>query len=607
VETGIRPALAILAAVLLVAVTAIATWALLRPDAPVDRNVSRFEIQVTDSELDLAMGASVILSPDGHTLAFAARDGVWVRRLDSAEPRRIAEGSVKNMVFSADGQWITYEENRTRWRVPVTGGSPLVVAEAPNDRGAYWGEADTLLLAPDKRGPIVRVSVDGNGESKPVTELQGDETTHRWPQLLPDRGAVLFTAHVNTGNFDNANLVVRDLTSGEQRVVLQGGSYARYVPTGHLVYINGGVLFAVPFDIERLEVTGTSVPLLEGVRDFLPSGGAQYHFSDNGTFVYMRAFDDATPLSNSWALVARDGSIEQEWPTSGYSWGPALSPDGGRLAATVNDAVTGDGALWIWERERAAPRRITFDEGNDILPTWLPDGKGLIYANNGDGPYRLYRVRADGSGGREPLPDPDDGGSEFPLATSSDGRWLLTRTREPGSEGQRALRVHDLTGEGAPRLIGTAAGTARHADLSPDAGWIAYTSDESGDWEVYAVPFLAEDGGKVAVSVDGGGMPRWSDDGRSIYYRSAEGVMVVDLEIVDGGLRPGAPRTLFEGDFAGTVVGFPFQRAGLQSFDAARDGETFVLSRSSAGARQATATIIFNWFEELERLVPTGR
>jgi serine/threonine-protein kinase len=604
VETGIRPALAIPAAVLLVALTAIAMWALLRPGTSVDRNVRRFEIQVTDSELDVEFGASVILSPDGRTLVFADRDGVWWRPLDDLESKLVFEGGTgHNPVFSPDGQWIAYEQGGALWRVPVKGGASLRVTDARQDRGTYWGEEGTILLAPNARGPILRVRVDGSGEPEPVTELQGDEITHRWPQLLPDGRAVLYTAHVGIAGFDNANIVVRDLSTGERREVLRGGSYARYVPTGHLVYATGGALLAVPFDIERLEVTGTSIPILEGLRTSPSNGGAQYDFSDDGTLVYLRAGDDAIAPSNSWAFVARDGSIAQEWPTGGYSWGSALSPKGDRLAATVNDdAGTGVGDLWIWERERAAPRRITFDEGNDIHPTWLPDGKGLIYASRDEGPWRLYRVPADGSGGREPLPDPYDSESEVPQAISSDGRWLLTKTL-----GQRALRVRDLTGEEAPRLIGKTAGFVNDADLSPDAGWVAYTSDETGDWEVYAVPFLAEDGEKVAVSVGGGGMPSWSDDGRSIYYRSAEGVKVVDLEIVDRELRPRPPRALFEGDFAGTVVGLPFRGHGLLSFDAAGDGEIFVLSRSDAGTRQTTATIVFNWFEELERLVPTGR
>jgi serine/threonine-protein kinase len=605
VETGIRPALAIPAAVLLVAVAAIATWALLRTGTSVDRDVSRFEIQVTDSELDVGLGASVILSPDGRTLVYADRDGAWRRPLDELEPKPVVEGAVDNVVFSPDGQWIAYEQNETLWRVLAAGGSRQEVAKAMNDRGTYWGEAGTILLAPNRFGPIMRVRVDDGGEPEPpepVTELEGDEITHRWPQLLPDGRAVLYTAHVNTAGFDNANIVVRDLNTLERRVLLRGGSYARYAPTGHLVYATGGALFAVPFDIERLEVTGTSVPILENLQTDR-HGGAQYDFSDDGTLVYLRAGDDATAPSRSWAFVARDGSIAQEWPTSGFSWGSALSPKGDRLAATVNDdAGTGLGDLWIWERERAAPRRITFDEANDIHPTWLPGGKELIYASNDDGTYRLYRVRADGSGGREPLPDPYESESEVPQAISSDGRWLLTKTLGP-----RELRVRDLTGEEAPRLIGNTAGFVSEADLSPDAGWVAYTSDESGDWEVYAVPFLAGNAEKVTVSVGGGGMPSWSDDGRSIYYRSAEGVMVVDLEIVDGELRPGDPRALFEGDFDGTVVGFPFRGHGLLSFDAAGDGETFVLSRSDAGARQTTATIVFNWFEELERLVPTGR
>ncbi len=564
--------------------------------------VSRFEIKVTGSDISTNYGSSVILSPDGQTLAYATDDGMWVRRLDSAEPRRVVEEPLDNPVFSPDGRWIAYEQSRTLWRVPVTGGSPLRVAEARSDRGTFWAEADTILLSPQGRGPIVRVRVDGGGEPEPVTELQGDEVTHRWPQLLPGGRAVLFTAHVMGANFDNANLVVRDLSTGDQRVVFSGGFYGRYLPTGHLVYANGAALFAVPFDLERLAVTGTGVPVLEGVRTSSGNGAAQYQFSDNGTLVYIPAAGDdlGGDSPGRWSFVDGDGTLEQSWAINGFSFGPALSPDGTRLVAAVN-GDEGDWDLWSWDRGRAAATRITLEEGSEVYPVWLPGGRELIFSANPDGTYRLYRARADGSGGREPLPDPHEG-DEMPQSMSADGRWLLTRTS--GADGRRSLQVRDLGGSEAPRVVVTAEDSLHSGALSSDAAWIAYDSNESGDWEVYAMPFLAEDGNKVAVSVGGGGMPHWSSDGRRLFYRSVTGVMVVDMPIVDGRLQPGVPRTLFEGDFSGGVVGYPWDDSGLTWFDAAADGETFVLRQQATGASQTNAIIIFNWFEELKRLVP---
>jgi serine/threonine-protein kinase len=598
-----RRRIAVPGAILLLLAGAAAGWWLLGSGTSANDEVSRFEIRVSESGLDAVFGSAVILSPDGQTLAYATDDGVWVRRLDSAEPRRVVEEPVDNPVFSPDGQWIAYEQSRTLWRVPVTGGSPLRVADAPADRGTIWAEADTILMSPQARGAIVRVRIDGGGEPEPVTELQGDEVTHRWPQLLPGGRAVLFTAHVRTNNFDDANLVVRDLSTGDQRVVFSGGFYGRYVPTGHLVYANGAALFAVPFDLAGLTVTGPSVPVLEGVRANSSNGAAQYHFSDNGTLVYVPAAGDdlGGDSSGSWSFVDRDGTLEQSWATGGFSYGPALSPDGTRLVATVaGDEDQPD--LWSWDRGRAAATRITFEEGTEVYPVWVPGGRELIFSANPDGTtMRLYRAHADGSGGREPLPDPHEG-DEMPQSISADGRWLLTRTQ--GADDPRSLQVRDLGGSEAPRVVVTAQDSIHSAALSSDAAWIAYDSNESGDWEVYAVPFLAEDGNKVAVSVGGGGMPHWSSDGRSIFYRSLEGVMVVDMAIVDGRLQPAVPRTLFEGDFSGGVVGFPWAESGLSWFDAAADGETFVLRQETVGASQTNAIIVFNWFEELKRLAP---
>ncbi len=564
--------------------------------------VARFEIKVSESALDLQDGAAVVLSPDGQTIAYATTGGLWVRRLSGFEPRQIVEGGLDNPVFSPDGQWLAYEQGGTLWRVPVTGGSPLEITEASFDRGTFWGEDDAILLSPNRFGPIVRVSIDGNGEPQPVTELTGDDITHRWPQLLPGGRALLFTAHTRTEGFEDASIMVRDLSSGEQRVVFRGGSYGRYVPSGHLVYSIGGALFAAPFDIEGLTVTGPSAPVIEDVQTDSSGGGAQFHFADNGTLVVVPAVAQAGE-SLSWVFVDREGNVEQEWMPGGFSYGPALSPDGSRLVATVI-GEEGEQNLWSWDRGRAAPTRITFSETTDIFAVWLPNGRELIYAADADGLFRLYRLRADGSGEGEPLPDPGEV-NEFPLSISADGRWLLTGKN---SGAARSVWVRDLTGGDAPRLVLDIGDSTAQAELSPDAGWIAYTSNESGDWEVYAVPFLAEDGEKAALSVGGGGMAYWSDDGRSIYYRSQGGVMVVDLEIVDGRLRPGAPRSLFEGAFFGDVMGFPYEDTGLTNLDAAGDGETFVLQQApGAGGSQASAVIVFNWFAELERLVPTGR
>jgi len=578
----------------------------LRPGTTTRQGVERFEIDVSQYGLDQAFGPAVFLSPDGSTLAYNDADGLWVRRLDDLAPRHIVENGIDNPVFSPDGQWIAYEQSGTVWRIPVTGGSPLPIIEASSDRGTFWGEPDAILLTPEGQGPIFRVRIGGSGEPEPVTELTGDDVTHRWPQLLPGGKAVLFTAHTRgNGAFEDANIMVRDLTSGEQRVVFRGGYYARYAPTGHLLYANGAAVFAAPFDVDRLEVTGTSVPVLENVRTSSTYGAAQYSFLNDGTLVYVRAEGEVIDTL-SWLFLDAGGNAEETWMPNDYSFAPALSPDGSRLAVAVR-GEEGEYNLWVWDRARAAQTRITFSEAEDLYPVWMPGGRELILSSDRDGQYRrLYRVRADGSARAQPLIDEPEDGDEIPFTVSADGRWLLTG-KEDASGQSNVLRVHDLTGGDSPRVVLDIDNRITSADLSPDAGWIAYASDESGDWEVYAVPFLAEDGDKVTVSVGGGGMPRWSADGRRIYYRSPEGVAVVDMNVEDGRLQPGLPQLLFEGTFVGGPVGYPYRGEGLLNFEAAGDGDTFVLQQSEAGSAQTKAIIVFNWFDELKRLVPTGR
>jgi serine/threonine-protein kinase len=273
---------------------ALAQWITPRtapPPAPV-----RITAEIgADASLLSTYGANALLSPDGTTLALVAypaggsRSQIYVRRLDQLKATLLAgTEDAHDTFFSPDGQWIAFFADGKLKKISVTGGAAVTLADAPNDRGGAWGEDGTIVFAPDNivGTRLMRVSSAG-GKPEPLTSLAEGEAVQRWPQVLPGGGAILFTSSINQGSWEDADIVVVRLATGERKTVHRGGHYGRYLKSGHLVYVHNATLFAAPFDLERLEVSGQPAPVIEGVTSGATNGGAQYTVSDSGTLVYL--------------------------------------------------------------------------------------------------------------------------------------------------------------------------------------------------------------------------------------------------------------------------------------------------------------------------------
>ena len=566
-------------------------------------------VGVADDLRDLSLGSSLVLSPDGSQIVIATGNNqdsrLQIRRLDSTNASTLTGGGTYNPFFSPDGTWVGFALTNSIEKVPATGGTPLKIVDVDRSRGADWGPGGQIVYAPSPSSGLTSVSADG-GEPTPVTTLDetAKEVTHRWPQFLPDGRHVLFTAHVAAaGGFDAATLKVVDLDSGEQTVVYRGGYYGRYAESGHLLFVNEGTLFAVPFDAGRLEIVGSVAPVAEGVADDPGSGGAQFSVSRNGVLVHRRGSSGPGQYPAVW--LDRDGQTTTLLPEARTYVEARVSPDGRRVAMTELNGGNWD--VWVYDLDRGTRTRLTFADGIEGPAVWSPDSSELIYSSDADGSDDLWRKAADGSGEAVQLTHEDV--QLFVSDWSSNGRYVLALRGGPqdqaiGWAGGADIGYLDLQAEEV-KVVPFLATRFQESEaaFSPDGRWVAYQSNESGRVEIYVRPFPPA-GGRWQVSDEGGAYARWAANGRELYYRTDEGIMVVTIG--DGpSFSASRPRLLASGSFMGGFSGVAVAGSTFADYDVAPDGR-FVMFPSSGDEAPniQLARVVVNWFPELRRLVP---
>ncbi len=595
-----------------VAVLALALVAVLMRggDEVVDPPTLRLDMAVGVAEdlRDLSLGSSLVLSPDGSQIVIATGNNqdsrLQIRRLNSTTVSTLTGGGTYNPFFSPDGAWVGFAVASSLQKVPATGGTPLRIVDVDRSRGADWGPEGDIVFAPSPSSALMAVSADG-GEATPVTTLDESvgEVTHRWPQILPD-GRVLFTAHVSAaGGFDAATLKVVDRATGEQTVVYRGGYYGRYAESGHLLFVNDGTLFAVPFDLDTLEVVGSTAPVAEGVADDPGSGGAQYDVSENGILVHRRGSSGPGQYPAVW--LGRDGQTATLLPEARTYVEARLSSDGQRVAMTELNGGNWD--VWVYDVARGTRTRLTFSDGIEGPAVWSPDGTELIYSSDADGSDDLWRKPADGSG--EAVQLTHDDVPIFVSDWSADGRFVLalrggTPDEAVGWAGGSDIGYLDLEkGDGVMAPFLATRFQESEAVFSPNGRWVAYQSNESGRTEVYVRPFPPA-GGRWQISDEGGAYARWSHDGRELYYRTDEGIMVVSVSDA-ATFSASRPRLLVSGSFVGGLTGVAVAGSTFADYDVAPDGRFVMFPFAGDEVPNIQlARVVVNWFPELRRLVP---
>jgi Tol biopolymer transport system component len=560
---------------------------------------------------ELGSGTAAVLSPDGKLLALLAAGAdhkrqIYIRSLDQLQVTALfGTENARGPFFSPDGQWLGFFADGKLKKVAIQGGAPVPLCDVPSGRGGSWSEDGAIVFAPDIRAALLQVPSTG-GTPQPLTTLdkQSGEVTQRWPQFLPGGKAVLFTSNTHGGNYEDADIVVYSMGSQQRKVVQQGGFYGRYVPTGHVVYMHEGTLFAVPFDLKRLEVTGAAAPVLEGIVALPVDGAAHFTFSRTGNFAYVPGRGATQNVSVYW--MDRTGKFTPLRAIPGEYLRPAFSADGKRLALQINVGKRAD--IWVYEWARDTLTRLTFGGDANISPVWTPDSQRITYSSvERRGEYDLYWKRADGAGDalcltQSKIPKlypswrPDGKVLAFAQA-SPGGHWnIMTMTME-GDE-----RSGWKPGEPKPFLNNNNAFDIVSPAFSPDGRWLAYDSFESGRNEIYVTPFPGP-GGKWQISTGGGFFPKWSRNGKELFYRTLDNtIMVATYTASEEVFRSDKPRLWSPGQFT--------ELAGNLNFDLHPDGQRFAVLKAPAAAEAAPAnkvSFIFNFFEELQRKVPTGK
>ncbi|HWQ03569.1 MAG TPA: protein kinase, partial [Candidatus Nitrosotenuis sp.] len=594
---------------LAILVAVVSAWAPWRA-APAPPQVMRLSVDLgAPVSLGAGFGSGAMLSPEGSHLAFVGRDAaqkfhIYVRAMNQLEATQLSgtEGA-RDIFFSPNGEWIGFIASSKLKKIAITGGAAVTLCDAVSARGAWWGEDGTIILATTNRDVLYRVP-DSGGKPEPITKMDATraEITHRWPQILPGGKAVLFTAHTAGANFDDSHIIVQDLTTGNKKTLHQGGFYARYVPSGHIVYAFKGTLFAFPFDLKRLEVTGQPAPFQEKVATNTGLAGAQFAFDETGKFLYLPGTDQATGVQILWMDQA--GKFKPLRTTFGDYTNPRFSPDGKLLAVQLN--TNGDNDIWIYDWARDTMTRLTFDPGMDANPVWTPDGRRITYASEQKNkPPAIFWRNADGTGEARLLWE--GAVPSFPSSWSPDEKTLAftQRAQDTGLD----IWLLPMEGDeksgwkpGTPRPFLKTPSQEAGPAISPDGRWLAYMSIESGEWQIYVRP-LSGEGGKWQVSSAGGVMPRWSRNGKELFFRgvSENQIMVAKYRVVGTSFQHDKPELWSPGQFS--------SRGTSVNFDPAPDGKQFAVLKvpdtsENTDNKLDKIILVQNVFEELRRVAP---
>ncbi len=580
-------------------IATIAVWNLKPAPATAPQSEARFTLPMP-AGVRLPLGgfsSMVAVSPDGRHLTFVGTPGatvqLYLRTIQDAETKSLpeTEGAAQPF-FSPDSRWLAFFAGGKLKKVPTNGGVPVVVCDAPSSRGGFWSENGTIVFSPQARGRgIFQVSAEG-GAAKQITTLNTarGETSHRSPELLPGGDTVLFAAYGAT--YQDVSIVAQSLKTGERRVLIEAASLPHYASTGHLLYVQPkrpGTVMAVAFDPERLKLTGTPVPVVEGV---LTERGDYAHWSLSRSGMLVYAPGGFKEAENNLVFVDRKGIATPVGtpPQRPYSF-PRLSPDGRRVVVTLQGIQN---TLWIYDLSGGAFNRLTF-EGNNDWAAWTPDGKRVTYASNRAEPWRLFWKPFDGSGKEEMLLARGRGDQQ-PYSWSSDGKVLVYQDVAPATATD--IWALSIEGDRQPWPILQTPASEVDARLSPDGRWLAYASDESGRHEVYVQSF-AGSGGKWQISADGGREPVWAHNGRELFYVSGDKMMVADVT-TQPTFQAATSRLLFQG---------PYERSNTISpdYDVTPDDQRFLMVQPLEQRSPTTDfNVVLNWFEELKRLVPTN-
>jgi serine/threonine-protein kinase len=546
-------------------------------------------------DLDMAQGfpatAGVLVTPDGQTViarATVGQKGVLIARpLGQMNATVIPGSDMGDRPFlSPDGRFVAFSANDQKLvKLPIEGGTPVPFGTATWG-GGTWNSDGVIVFSKSYQSGLWTVNEAGGAETK-LTDPDStkSELAHWWPQWLPGNRKVLFTAYRTP--ISNATIEVLDVATGSRTVIVEGGVMPRYVAPGYLLFARDETVFAMRFDLDRLEVSGSPTVVLEGVFMNFSDGFASWDVSPNGTLAYITA---ATAGTRSEVVAVDRRGVERTLvaPADRYD-NPRWAPDGRRISFD-HAAARSASDVWVHDPDRGSRIRITAEAAADFGAVWTPDGRELVYMS--ERPlFELYRRTADGSRPAEPLLT----GTHDRIAGSIAPNGILSYVLSvpngtdiwttPVSDPQRASKYLDN------------AFHLGHPALSPDGRWMAYDSDEGGRLDVFLQSYPDPTRARVQVSSDGGTEPVWSRGGREIAFRRGDSVMVATVDPATGAV--GKPVLLFSGRYV-SIPDWSVPR----SYDVTADGERFLMLKLPPGGSRSRVHVVTNWLAELQRRIP---
>ena len=506
-------------AVLTSAAVALVFWLVTHRDDAPRIVLTRFVDDLAEGQAmprGISLGTVVALSPDGRALVYRVQENgefrLYRRFLDQVNPEPIGDPGAAEPFFSPDGEWVGFHVARTLKRVHVRGGPAQTIVELPGAavRGASWNSDGSIILG----GLQGLWRVDEKGGEVATLATAADPARLSYPQLLPGGRVVLLTDENRTGS---PTLLILDLTTRTSKRLLEGFA-GRYLPTGHLVFVRGNALWAAAFDLDRLAVQGSPVPIVEGIRSDtgVPGRAVQMAFATTGALAYVPG---TVSEQRSLVWVDRQGREQPLGDEPRAYTTPRVSPDGTRIAVIMRDAGRD---VWIWDVGRRILKQLTSDAGPNYLPAWFPDSKRLAFSAMIGDVSQIHWQAADGSGIARALTQGPRWA--FPNAISRDGSSLVLMDVlvQPFESDIGVLRLENHA-RPIPRKTPE---IERNAAISPDGRWLAYESDRSGRFEIYVRPFPNVEDAEYHITTDGGTAPVWAHNGRELFYWKESGALV---------------------------------------------------------------------------------
>jgi serine/threonine-protein kinase len=586
----------VLATLLVVAlVTAALGW--WKASRSAERPVQRFEMALGPAESFNFEGQSpVAISPDGKRVAYVLRHGpsalLYIRALDQLKAEAVAgsEGAI-GPFFSPDGSWIGFFARARLLKVPATGGSIVDLCPVEgNTRGAAWGTDGYIYFVPGATVGLQRIAA-GGGQPQPFTALRAEakERTHRWPQIMPDGKHVLFTVgSADSPEFyDDSEIDAVSLETGQRAMILKGASRAAYVSPGHLIYARGGALYSIGFDPVRLQTNGAATPVVTNVAGDTSSGAAFFDMS-GGDLLYVTGPSINEHGSLIWAN--ENGKIEEvEAPLHHYR-DLTLSPDGTQVAFAIAERTQD---IWVYDFRNRTLNRRTF-EGQCLAPVWTPDGKHLLYQSSiGGGRGQINIIPSDGSSPAQALSESERSTQRLPMSVSPDGKFATLGSASPSS-----INLLSLTGDHQVITLSGPNDGGMTPMFSPDGRWIAYTAAPNADFEVFVQPYPPT-GGRWQASSQGGHWPRWSGDGKQLFFVDGNNDIIRVTISTKNGFQAESAKLFYKGIY--------MPPGSTSNYAVSYDGTRVLMMKPADGPQvPSQMVIVLNWAGELSHTSGTA-